>query len=116
LAVALTPVVIVGTGLDFDSALMESADASGNYITAQTASTQKTFLRVANGSGSPITVTIDSVVACDQGFDHDLAVAVPAGDEYTIGPIDRARYDDGSGYVQITYSGVTSLTVQAVFV
>lgn len=72
------------------------------------------FLHVKNGSGASITVTVNSIAACNQGFDHDLAVAVPAAGERMIGPITADRYAGSNGYASVTYSGVTSLTVAVV--
>ena len=72
------------------------------------------FLHVKNGHTSPQTVTANSQKACSQGFDHDVAVAVPNGAERMIGPFPKDRFDDPAGKVQITYSGVTALTVAVV--
>lgn len=71
----------------------------------------KTLLKVVNGSGGSITVTIAAQRSCDQGSTHNIANAVAAGATELMGPFDPARYSDASGFVQVTYSGVTSLTV-----
>jgi hypothetical protein len=71
----------------------------------------RTMFEVANGSGGSITVTFASQKPCDQGSTHNTAVAVAAGATKRIGPFDPTRYNDGNGMVQVTYSGVTSLTV-----
>lgn len=65
-------------------------------------------LVVNNGSVAPITVTVDSKAPCNQGFDHNVVVAVAAGARVEIGPFPTNRF--GSS-VDVTYSGVTSLTV-----
>lgn len=76
---------------------------------------QDAFLHVKNGSGGSITVTVTGQTACNQGSTHDLAVAVPAGEERMIGPVSPQRFQrDSDGYAAITYSGVTSLTVAAI--
>jgi hypothetical protein len=76
-----------------------------------------TFLRVINGGGGSITVTVDSVAPCSMGFDHDLSVAVAAGVTKDIGPLPASRFAATSdGLVAITYSGVTTVTVEAVSV
>ena len=62
--------------------------------------------------GGDITVTIASQRACDQGSTHNAAVVVTAGEERFIGPFDPARYNDSNGMTQLTYSGVTSLTIR----
>jgi hypothetical protein len=73
-----------------------------------------TVIHVKNGSGGSINVTVNSQTPCSQGFDHDLVVAVGAGAEKIIGPFAKARFDDANGKVQLTYSGVTSLTLAVI--
>lgn len=68
-------------------------------------------LHVKNGSGGDITVTVASQVACSQGSTHNTAIVVTAGEDRFIGPFPE-RYNDASGMVQLTYSGVTSLTIR----
>lgn len=73
-----------------------------------------TALYVKNGSGAPITVTADAPNADNFGVvdaSHDSAVAVAAGAERLLGPYPPGRFNDANGRVQLTYSGVTSLTV-----
>lgn len=70
------------------------------------------FLHIKNGDGSPITVTVNSQAACNQGSDHDIAVVVPASTgEKFIGPFPKDRFNDSDGKVQITYTAVSSVTV-----
>lgn len=76
----------------------------------------KVFLHVKNAGGSPQTVTIDSKVPSNYGVDNDLAVVVPAttGDKM-IGPLPASRFQDPTtGVGNITYTGVTSLTIAVV--
>lgn len=68
---------------------------------------------VKNGGGASITVTINSRVNCNQGFDHDLVVTVPAGGERLIGPFDT-RFWNVDNEIPLTYSAVTSVTVAAI--
>lgn len=71
------------------------------------------FLSFANGSGSPITVTIVTPGDVDGEPIADRTVSVPAGGTKYIGPFPKqifANNADG-GKCAITYSGVTSLTV-----
>lgn len=72
------------------------------------------YLHVKNGGGAEVTVTIDSQAACNQGFDHNAAVAVPASGERIIGPFPKARFNDANEKVQVAYSDVTGVTVAAV--
>ena len=78
----------------------------------------RTFLRVKNGGGAPITVTLNdptsvSPVGATQ-FNADVAVTVTNGQERVIGPI-TGRFADpaDSGLCAVTYSAVTSVTVGA---
>ncbi len=77
---------------------------------AMPSNTGREFLHVKNGDASPITVTINSIKACDQGFDHNLVVTVPATGERIIGPFPVSRFTTTVG---ITYSAVTTVTVAA---
>jgi hypothetical protein len=75
--------------------------------------TGKDVLLVNNGSGGTITVTL---VAVADNFGvtnaaHNLTFAILAGKLCAIGPLTLARFKDANGLCQITYSGVTSLTV-----
>lgn len=74
----------------------------------------KTILRVKNGDVADKTITIDSPIACNHGFTHDVAVVVTAGEERDIGPFLRNRFNDENGKVNVTYSAVTSVTIAAI--
>lgn len=70
-----------------------------------------TSLEVDNGGGGAITVTVDAVKDCDQGFDHDSVVSVGAGETRRIGPFPKSIFGSTP---DVSYSGVTSVTVAAV--
>jgi hypothetical protein len=85
------------------------------------ANSGREFVHVQNASGGAITVTFTSGAAsankCSFGVAHtahDLSVAVGAGADAMIGPFNRERFNDVNGDVNITYSGVTSLTVAVI--
>jgi len=86
-----------------------SADVGGDEF----ANGGRTFFYVKNGGASQITVTVDSVKQCNFGFDHDLTVDIPAGEERIIGPFDPGRFNNSSARVAVSYSDVTSVTVAA---
>ncbi len=73
-----------------------------------------TYLRVNNGGAGAITVTIVStskVVGLDVA---DPAVSVPAAADRIIGPFPKEHFaNSADGLADITYSGVTSVTVGA---
>lgn len=105
----LTVQTIARTGLETTYA---AAAAGGD----QFANDGKEFLHVKNGSGGDITVTIESQVSSPPAGTAvtNQAVVVTAGEERMIGPFPKSAYNDASGYVQITYSGVTTLTIAAI--
>jgi hypothetical protein len=78
----------------------------------------KTYLLVKNASAGVITVTVARFPATDSEGQAEtgLAVSVPitTGEKW-IGPLSAGRYmNPATGNVEVTYSGVTSLTVAAV--
>ncbi len=73
----------------------------------------KTYVHIKNGGGSAIVATFDSIAACDQGFDHNEAISIPAGEERKIAPFGKPRFNDTSGKVSISYDDVTSVTIGA---
>jgi hypothetical protein len=75
----------------------------------------RTMLHLKNGSGGAITVTVDALVDCDQGFNHDSVTSVGAGAEAMIGPFDiRVFNNQTTQRAAITYSDVTTLTIAAI--
>ena len=75
----------------------------------------RTFIHVKNGGASPITVTVPAVSRCSQGQLHDVAVSVTNGTEKRIGPFPPSIYNNPTtGIASITYSAVTTVTVEAV--
>ncbi|WP_395691797.1 hypothetical protein [Nocardioides sp.] len=92
-----------------------AADATGDYC-VPTDSRQRLAIRVKNGGGSAITVTLDDVnsVGPDQAqsFNADVQVSVPAGAERVLAITDTTRFLSlTTGRVSWTYSAVTSVTV-----
>jgi hypothetical protein len=73
-----------------------------------------TMVRFVNTS-SQITATISSKETCSQGSTHNVEVVIPAttGD-VVVGPFEKTRFDNESEQFEITYSGVTGLTVWAI--
>jgi hypothetical protein len=78
------------------------------------------IIRVTNGGGSSITVTLavgpNPTRPSDGTFPAmtlaNNVVTVPNGQSRIIGPVPPA-FNDGNGKVQLTYSAVTSVTVEA---
>ena len=76
----------------------------------------RTFLHVKNADTmSSRTITIDSLVKCNQGYDHDIEVEVPAEEERIIGPFSPSRFNSNTGVVSVTYDNDGSdVTVAAI--
>lgn len=89
-----------------------AADAGGDEFTWS----KWSFLHVKNGDASSHDVTITEQRTADiPGYAQaDLVVSIPAGEERMIGPLDRQAYQDVDGLVQVSYDGVTSVTVAAI--
>jgi len=73
----------------------------------------KTTLVANNGSGGDITITLVTQATTDGLAVADRTWVVQAGALEAIADLDPDIYNDTSGLVQVTYSGVTSLTVGA---
>lgn len=73
----------------------------------------RTYLHIKNGGGSSITLTIATQMTVDGKAVADDAIAVTNAQERVVGPFPPAIYNDANGMVQLTYSGVTSVTVGA---
>lgn len=76
----------------------------------------KTLAIIKNASGGDITVTFVTQATSDGQAVADLAVVVAAGATRSIGPFPPGIYNDVNGLVQMTYSGVTSLTAKVLSV
>ena len=73
------------------------------------------FAIVRNGSGSTITATLVVPGSFYGQARPDVAVSVPAGADRYIGPMASDLADTATdGYVDITFSSATSVTVAAV--
>lgn len=111
----LTVNAINKTGITDVGAQLAAAAGGGDSFP----NTGKEFLYVNNGGGGSITVTISSNGAgtvCNfgvTGTQHDKTLTVGAGKIGVIGGLDPKQFNDSNGRVQVTYSGVSSVTVGA---
>ena len=91
-----------------------AANAGGDTF----ANTGKEVLFIKNASGSPITVSFAFGVSADAMVDGISPPArtcvVAAGAQTLAGPFPPNKYNDVNGNVAVTYSGVTTLTVQPI--
>ena len=79
-----------------------------------------TFFHVKNGDASDKTVTFNAQPTSVQTQQYgdlpvsDRAVTVTAGEERFVGPFPAALFNNASGRVEVSYSGVTDVTVAAI--
>jgi hypothetical protein len=74
-----------------------------------------TALRVKNGSGASITVTVVTPGNTQFGQPQpDIPIPVAAGAEVVIGPLTMDLVDSATGLISVTYSSATSVTVALV--
>lgn len=78
----------------------------------------KTFIHVKNGGGGSVTITVNDPLSVSPpgaaSFDPDLSVVVEPSGERMIGPLPENRFRGTDSFADITYSGVTSVTVAAI--
>ena len=83
---------------------------------------ERTYVRVKNGGGAAITVTVAPVsptsvkqagITPQPVALPSYSVSVPASGDMTIGPFPQA-YREANSNVNLTYSAVTSVTVAAI--
>ncbi|MGA6164307.1 hypothetical protein [Amycolatopsis magusensis] len=89
---------------------LTAPNADGDII-----DTGRVFLEVANGGGSPITVTVISTAEVDGLPVEDLEVSVPAAGRKLIGPFAKTTFgqpssDPNAGKALVDYSSITSVT------
>jgi hypothetical protein len=70
------------------------------------------FLAIVNGSGASITATAAITKQVDGVTPAGKAIVVPAGATALFGPFPPTQYNNANGQVAITYSAVTTVTVQ----
>lgn len=104
----ITPTAVAATGTT-DTLSAANADGSAFFNNG------RTWVEVANASGGPINVTIQTPRTVDGLAVADQVVAVADGTRKKIGPFPADTYNiqsgDDAGQVYIDFSGVSSVTV-----
>jgi hypothetical protein len=103
----LTPLVPSATGTTYTTS---AASAGGDKVSPVNCS-----VIVTNGSASSITLTVD-VPGNDQfGLARpDIAITIAAGTSKLVGPFPLSIANPADGYVNLSYSAVTSVTIAAI--
>ena len=71
------------------------------------------LLYIKNGGGSTITLTLDAQTVNGLTI-TDPTITVTAGQEKFAGPFDPRYFTDNSGFLNLSYSAVTSVTVAVI--
>ena len=106
-SVAITATPVVRAGIT-DTLPTTPTETHGNKVLYD----PTMWLEVNNGSGAPITVTIDITRSVDGQAVADPTVTVNAGVRKKIGPF-TPDYLQSDGYIWFTFSAVTTVTIGA---
>jgi hypothetical protein len=102
--------VLTVQSVDLDGVVPSYAAAAAGGDSFVFPATGAVFIHAKNANTTLTrTVTVNSQLNCNQGFDHDNAVVVAASDEQMISV--ATRFKDGNGSVAITYSSEADLTI-----
>ena len=116
---AITPQQISEAGVA-DLTLTAAAGGGDTFVHYATL-----MLLIVNGSGSPITITVSEQLATNTEPTNtiygsltksDATLVVGAGDTGIFGPFAAKSFKDSSGNINVSYSGVTSLTIAGIFI
>lgn len=95
------------TGID---PTFSAAEALGDTVEN---ANERVVIRIQNTSGGARTVTINAQAECDHGFTHDVVVVTANGDDITVGPFDKERFNTASGLLSLTYDDHTGVGIAA---
>ena len=107
----LTPREITRAGIDLST-------GGGGFVAASAggdkfANTGREFVYFTNLSGGTITVTVDVQPDTIDGLAvANKTLAVLPATNAIMGPFPPGNYNDASGFTNLSYSGVASLTLQ----
>lgn len=109
MATLTVQVVNAQAGLRFDNAAVAAAGGGDAF-----APSDRTLFYIANGGGSPITVTFATPGTLGGNAIADGGGTVTNAQSRLFGPFPPELYaDPTTGLVTVTYSGTTSVTVLA---
>lgn len=101
----LDPQVIDREGIE--PAYANAGGAGDQYLNTG----YRTFVHAKNGQTGDVDITIKTQTVIDGEPVEDKVVVVPGNDDTFFGFYLPGHYNDPYGYVQMTYSSVTSLTI-----
>jgi hypothetical protein len=97
-------------GLDLTTSAVAASGGGDKF-----ANTGAELFFIKNGGGAPITLTLTfgPGAVVDGQTPSNRTVSVPAGDSMVVGPFSTTIYNDSQGFMNFSYSAVTSVTVAA---
>lgn len=72
------------------------------------------YLIVRNASGAPVNLTIVTPATTDGLAIADRVVAIGDGETHVLGPWQRDLYNDGDGFVNLTWSSAAGMTLAVI--
>lgn len=69
------------------------------------------ILILENSSASPVDATVVAQTPCNHGTLHDEVITVPANGSVVVADIEKARFNDEDGMVNLTYVDETAISV-----
>lgn len=103
--ITVTPISKVAVELTYVAATATTGDTIDNQL-------NDTLVSVRNDSASAVTVSADATTTCDEGFEHDLSVSIPAGKERVI-PLTQWITDGATGKATVICTPAASVTLAA---
>lgn len=104
-----TLTVYTAPGAGTPPALTAASAAGGGDVIPNNG---KTIVQITNGGGSSITATFAATGTLPSGASiSSVAGTMAAGVTRVFGPFPTNEFNNSSGQVALTYSGVTSVTV-----
>lgn len=81
--------------------VLTEATAAGDFF----ANTGKEAIYITNGSGIPVTITIETPGSVDEDLAiEDREIELGIGETHLIGPFPKSIYSDEDGNVNMTYT------------
>lgn len=103
----MATLTVTDTAVDGVELALTAAAGGGDEF----ANSGEVFFVMQNDDASSTTVTFVTQGTVQSLAVADVAVTVPAGELHVAGPFNKSLFNDANGRVQVTYSSVTSLTV-----
>jgi hypothetical protein len=100
---------VVRAGLNLTTVDTAAAGGGDEFV-----NTGREMFYANNASGGAIVITFVTTPTVDGLAIADRTVSVPAGEIMVVGPFATSQYNDTAEKIQVTYDGVTSLTVAVI--